>query len=197
MDKTTKTILIILGSVLLVCACSASLVFAAGVWSFVNFAHWADTNTTENLPEVARVGSEITDYTVPDGFGSPYRMHIGEIISIGYASQSKNTHILLTQFPEETTFNVEEMLKLISHHVTDSDRSWYNSQATLLEEKPVTIRGQETTLTISEGTSLEGGTYRSAAATFQGRGGPALVMIAGPIEEWNIKIVETFIASIQ
>ena len=66
-----------------------------------------------------------------------------------------------------------------------------------MEEKPILIRGQETTLRISEGTSSEGITYRTATATFQGNGGPSLVMVAGPIDEWDIELVETFILSIR
>jgi hypothetical protein len=197
MDKTTKTVLIIIGSILVICACSAGLLFVTGLWSFTRFVNWADTSTSEDPQEVVRIGSEIADFDVPEGFGSPYGMHFGEITSIGYASQSRNTHILLTQFPEGTSVNVEEMLKLISQYSTDSDNHWYDGQTTLIEEKPVTIRGQETTLSISEGTSSEGGTYRSAVATFQGRGGPSILMIAGPVGEWDMEMVEQFIASIR
>jgi hypothetical protein len=197
MDKTTKTVLIIIGSVLLVCICGASVLFATGLWSFRNIVRWADTNTSENPQEVVRFGSEIADFDVPEGFGSPYGMHFGEITSVGYGSQSKNTHILLTQFPEGTHVNVEEMLKLINQYSMDPDHAWADAQTTLIEEKPVMIRGQETALSISEGTSSDGTTYRSAIATFQGKGGPSLLMIAGPIEEWDIEMVETFIASMQ
>jgi hypothetical protein len=197
MDKTTKTILIIIGSILLVCICSVSVLAATGLWSFRNIVRWADTNTSENPQEVTRIGSEIADFNVPEGFGSPYGMHFGDVASIGYASQSRNTHILLTQLPEGTHVDVEEMLKLIGQYSNDPDSGWYNTQTTLIEAKPVTIRGQETTLSISEGTSSEGTTYRSATATFEGRGGPSLLLIAGPAEEWDIEMVEAFIASIQ
>jgi len=197
MNKTTKTVLIIIGSVLLVCICGASVLFATGLWSMGNIVRWADTNTSENPQEVVRFGSEIADFDVPEGFGSPYGMHFGEITSVGYASQSKNTHILLTQFPEGTHVNVEEMLKLINQYSIDPDNAWADAQTTLLEEKPVTIRGQETTLSISEGTSSDGTTYRSAVATFQGKGGPSMLMVAGPIEEWDIEMVEEFVTSIQ
>jgi hypothetical protein len=197
MNKTTKTVLILIGSVLLVCICGASVLFATGLWSVGNIVRWADTNTSENPQEVVRFGSEIADFDVPEGFGSPYGMHFGEITSVGYASQSKNTHILLTQFPEGTHVNVEEMLKLINQYSIDPDNAWVDAQTTLIEEKPVTIRGQETTLSISEGTSSDGTTYRSAVATFQGKGGPSMLMVAGPIEEWDIEMVEEFVTSVQ
>ena len=197
MDKTTKTILIVIGSLLLICVCAAGVIFATGLWSFGNIVKWADSNTSENPPEVARVGGEIADFEIPTGFGSPYGMHFGDITMVGYASQSKNSHILLTQFPEGTSVNTNEVLKLISQYSNDPNSRWADTQTEVIEEKPVTIRGQESTLTISEGTSSDGITYRTAVANFPGRGGPSLVMIAGPVDEWDIETVEAFIASIQ
>ena len=140
---------------------------------------------------------EIATITLPDGFGSPYGMHLGEITSIGFSSQSKNTDLVMTQFPEGTPLNTEEIVKLISKYSSDSGNRWDNSRAKVVEEKPVTIRGQETMLTTSEGISSDGTPYRTAIATFQGRGGPAFVMIAGTLDEWDTAMVENFIASIQ
>jgi hypothetical protein len=141
--------------------------------------------------------NEIATITLPEGFGSPYGMHIGEITSVGFASQSKNTHLMLTQFPEGTSINTQELLKQISKYSANPDNRWDTAHTTVVEEKPVTIRGQGTTLTISEGTSSDGTLYRTAIANFQGKGGPAVVMIAGPMEEWDSEMVETFMSSIQ
>ena len=197
MDKTTKTILIVIGSLLLICVCAAGVIFATGLWSFGNIVEWADSNTSENPQEVARVGGEIADFEIPEGFGSPYGMHFGDVTMVGYASHSKNTHILLTQFPEGTSVNTNEVLKLISQYSDDPNSRWANTHTEVIEEKPVTIRGQESTLTVSEGISSDGVTYRTAVANFQGRGGPSLVMIAGEADEWDIEMVETFVASIE
>ena len=116
---------------------------------------------------------------------------------IGYKSTNEKSHILLAQFPDGTSINVDEMLRIISEGSNDPTSIWYNTETTLLEQNPVTIRGQDCTLNISEGTSAEGVTYRSAIATFDGRSGPALVLIASPMDKWNIEMIETFISSIQ
>jgi hypothetical protein len=53
-------------------------------------------------------------------------------------------------------------------------------------------------LNISEGTSDSGVLYRMMHAKFQGNGeGPALVMIVGPANQWDMQMVEDFIASIR
>jgi hypothetical protein len=197
MDKTTKTVLIIIGSLLLVCACGASVIFVTGLWSFRTITRVADSSTSTDLADVANMLSEVAVITLPDGFGSPYGIHIADITSVGFASQSRNTHILITQFPQGTVIDTEEMLKLISQYSTNPDNPWDTSNTRVVEGKPVTIRGQETYLEISEGTSSDGTTYRIATATFQGKGGPSLLMIAGPLDEWDIEMVDTFIASIQ
>lgn len=197
MDKTTKTVLIVIASILVLCACGAAVVFAMGLWSFGKFVNFAEQSVSENPEEAVRVGAEIAGYEVPEGFGSPTSIHFGDVTVIDYKTPNDQSHILLAQFPEGTSINVEEMLRLIKEGSGDPNSIWYNTDTTLVEQKPVTIRGQQNVLSISEGTSSDGVAYRTATATFDGRGGPALVMVATPLDEWDDVLVERFIASIQ
>src|SRR5687767_9384449 len=150
MDKTTKTILIIIGSLVLFCACSMTALLFTGLWSFSNIVEWVDSGTTENPQDAVRIGSEIADFKIPQDFDSPYGVHFGDVNMVGYTSQSERSHILLAQFPQDTSINVDEMLRQISERPGDPNSIWYKTESTLIEEKPVTIRGQETTLRISE-----------------------------------------------
>lgn len=197
MDKTTKTVLIILGSVLAVCACAGTAVFATGVWSFSRFVNFAEESVSESPQVAVRVGAEIADYEVPEGFGSPYSIHFGDVTLIGYKSTSERSHLLLAQFPEGTSVNLDEVLRIIREGANDPNSIWYDTETEIVEQKPVTIRGQDVILTISEGMSSGGVEFRMATAKFEGRGGPALAMIAGPLDEWDAKMVETFIESVQ
>lgn len=197
MDKTTRTILIVIGSVLVLCACGVVAVFATGLWSFSKVVNIAERSVSESPQVAVRVGAEIADYQVPDGFASPFSVHFGDVTLVGYNSQSERSHILLAQFPEGTSANVDEMLKLIKDGSGDPNSIWYSIEMTLTEQIPITIRGQETTLNISEGTSSDGVTYRMATANFQGRGGPAILLVGCPVDEWDMEMVEEFISSIQ
>jgi hypothetical protein len=67
---------------------------------------------------------------------------------------------------------------------------------TIIETRPVTVREQEVTLVISEGITSEGETYRQVTAAFQGKGGPALLMLSEPVTSWNQQVVDALIASI-
>jgi hypothetical protein len=146
---------------------------------------------------VVRIGGEIADYEIPEGFGSPVSIHIGDMTMIRYKTLDKMSYIALAQFPEGTSINVEEMLRLMEEGTSDPNNVWYSTDTKIIEQKPVTICGQATTLNISDGTSVQELSYRYATASFEGRGGPALVMVGTPVEEWDMGMVDDFISSIQ
>lgn len=197
MDKTTKTVLIVIGVIVVLCACAVVAVFVTGLWTFNTIARVSEQSVSGIPQEVVRVGADIADFEVPEGFGSPYGVHFGEVFMLVYTSQSERSHILLAQFPEGAGMDAEEMLRQLEGSPGNPDRIWFRSETELIEQRPITIRGEQTALSIHEGTSSEGATYRMAIAPFPGRGGPALAMVVAPVDEWDIAAVEEFFASIQ
>ncbi len=198
MDKTTKTILIVLGSLFLVCACGASLLFVTGAWSIGKVVQWADQNTTENPQEVAEIASGIADFDVPEGFNTQYGIKLGDFTMVQYMTRDEKSIVFVTQFPAGTSLNMDEMMRQVREGGQNPNSPWYNTDMSLIEQKPVSIHGTETTLSISEGMTKEGVPYRMANATFQGHGeGPALFMIVGPQDQWDMQLVEDFISSIR
>ena len=198
MDRTTKTLLIIVGSLVLLCGCGVALLAGTGLWSFSRFVDFADESTTENPQEVARIASEIADFDLPEGYDTQYGMKIATFSMVQFATQNEENYIFLTQFPAGTSINVDEMMRQVRDGARNPNSRWYNVDAELVEQKPVTIRGQKSTLSISDGTNDQGELYRMANVTFQGRGeGPTLVMFIGPAEQWDTEIVEDFISSIR
>jgi len=197
MNKNTKTMLLIIAAIVLLCVCTCTVALVTGVVSLNRLGCWADQNVTEDFEDAIRLGSEIADFEVPSKYSTSYGIQFGEVTLVGYKTPSERSMLFLAQFPEGTNVNLDEMLRLIREGSGDPNSIWYNTETTLLEQKSVHIRGQETTLNISESLSAAGITYRAATATFQGRGGPAVLMIASPIDEWDSEVVEAFIASIQ
>ena len=197
MNQTTKTVLILLGSLLVLCACAAAILLGTGLWSFGKFVQFADNSTTENPREVAQIASQIADFNLPDGFTTQYGIQIAAFNMVQYTTRSEDMYIFLTQFPAGTSINPDEMLHQIRENSRNPNSIWYNTDTQLIEQKPVSIRGEKTTLNISEGTDDQGMLYRMANAEFRGNGtGPALFMMIGPAAQWDAKIVEEFIASI-
>jgi hypothetical protein len=198
MNKTTKTILIVIGSLLVLCTCGSAVLLGTGAWSLGKLVQFAENNTTENPQEVAQVASGIATFDIPEGFEKQYGMKLGGLSLVQYMTDNERTVIFVMQFPAGTNINVDEMMRQIEQNSRRESRAWYGMTTALVEQKPVTIRGQETIMSISEGKNDQGVLYRVANAEFQGEGeGPAIVMIVGPADDWNIGIFEKFIASIQ
>lgn len=93
---------------------------------------------------------------------------------------------------------MDEMMRQIRQNSRRLDSPWYNVDTVLVEQRPVTIRGRETTMSISEGKDGRGELYRMASATFDGKAGsPAVLMILVPADQWDEKMVDDLIISIQ
>ncbi len=198
MDKTTKTILIIIGSLAVLCVCTFAALLGTGLWTFGKVVQFADQNTTEDPQKVAQIASEIAKFDLPEGFTTQYGMKIASFSMVQYTTRREDTYIFLAQFPARTSINIEEMMREIGNNSRNPNSAWYNTDTTLLEQQPISIRGQETTLSISEGTTSEGVRYRMANARFQGKGeGPALFMIVAPSDQWDSTMVSDFVASIR
>jgi hypothetical protein len=157
---------------------------------------WTETNTSEDPQDVAKISAEIAEFNLPEGFGSPYGMHFLGFTSVGYLSESGHTHIYLTEFPKDAHVDLDEMMRMLDEGGR-AEGPWVGSKMTEVEQRPVTIRGQESTLSIGEGESSNGEVFRVATVEFQGNGGgQAILMVAGPLEEWDIEMVEALIASV-
>jgi hypothetical protein len=198
MNKTTKTVLIIIGSLLVLCACTSAVLLGTGLWSFGKVIEFADNSTTEDPQEVSRIASKIADFDIPEDYSRQYGMEIDTFNLVQYANNGEDTYIFLAQFPADTSINPDQLMREIKNSSRNPNHPLYNTDMQIVEQKPVTIRGEETTLTISEGTSDQGELYRMANAKFQGNGsGPALLMIVGPADGWDAQMVEDFVASIR
>jgi hypothetical protein len=198
MDKTTKTILIVIGSLVVLCACTFAALLGTGIWSFSKVVQFADQNTTEDPQKVAQIASEIAEFDLPEGFTTQYGMKIAAFSMVQYTTRSEDTYIFLAQFPAQTSINPEEMMREINNGARDPSSPWHNMDTTLVEQKSIMIRGEETTLSIGEGINDKGILYRIANARFQGNGeGPALLLVVAPADQWDSKMVTDFAASLR
>jgi hypothetical protein len=68
---------------------------------------------------------------------------------------------------------------------------------TVIENRPVIVRGQDVNLVISDGVNHEGKSYRQAAVAFQGKGGPALLILSESLDLWSDETVDAVLASLQ
>jgi len=143
--------------------------------------------------EVADMANEIADFEIPKGYQPEFSTSLSGYIVVSYNPGDGHSHLYLIQSDnEDDSEKLSNMLDQIAPGAYDPQ-----TRMTVLETVPVSVREQEETLVISEGTTSEGETYRQATVAFQGRGGPALLVISEPVERWDRTQVDSLLASIQ
>ena len=196
MSTNSKMIFGALGVVLLLCICAA----AATVWLFqpISSALQRSLGLGGNVQsaEVDQVAREIADFQLPAGYTGQYAMSIGDFEMAVYAPSTCKSSVILMQLPPDAKADQEEMERHLWEQTHNLSYAQY-TQVQTISSVPVTIRGQSGTLTISEGTNSEGQGYRLAYAIFQGKGGPAYLLIAAPLSDWNEAQVGEFVASLE
>jgi hypothetical protein len=178
--------------VLVLCLCAGFFAFYVLGVAGVAIAR----NVVTSPSEVADIASGIAEYTLPPGYDEEFGMRFLGFSLVAYATADEHSHLMLMQFPPTTRIDQIEMERQLREATRDRSRFWDTDMRTI-ERRQVAIRGQEVTLTVSEGTNHEGDVYRAISGVFQGKGGPTLLVMSEPRSQWDEAAVSAFIASIR
>ena len=146
-----------------------------------------------NPDDVLDVASKIADFEPPAGYSAEFTASLLGYTVAAYNPGDGHSHLYLIQSEKES--DGEKLEQMLAELVPGSSDP--NTRLTVIDNRAATIRGQEVTLVISDGTNSDGELYRQVTAAFQGKGGPALLVLSEPIERWDPSAVDAFIASIQ
>ena len=217
MSQTSKIILIVVGVLVVLCGCAAvaSMVFGLiainrtaqsfeGVEMAPGVVEVAPPPALEQvLPEVAEGNAEvkdaaakIADFDLPAGYTPEYGMHMMGFDLVGFSSDRGHGHIMMMQFPDDVDMDMESMQEQMRQFSQMDNRNW-NMNMEVIETKTMDVRGQEQTVTISEGTDGDGNTFRQMVTLFEGKSGPALLVMVAQISEWDQAQFEDFIGSLR
>lgn len=191
MNRSTKTILTVLSTLLVVCLCTG-----AGAYGLVRLTGHTLAGLLNSDPlKTEAVSAEIASFDLPDGFGEGYAIEMPGFTLVGYTGNVEHSHIYFVQADSSTGITLEGIERQIQQNndLNSPDRVSMKT----VDVVPGTIRGQEVDLVISEGTNHEGEGYRQVSGLFDGKGGPAAVIISMPNAVWDQTIVDNFLASIQ
>ncbi|MBN1371383.1 MAG: hypothetical protein JW987_05430 [Anaerolineaceae bacterium] len=145
-----------------------------------------------NPDDVAGVAAEIVDFTAPAGYSPEFLAEINGYTVISYRPSQGNGHLYLLQSRDAADASqMEEALNEMNPGEKD-----LKARLTVLETRVMTVREQEATLVISEGTNGNGESYRQAALAFEGKSGPAMLVFSESLAVWDIATVEASIASV-
>lgn len=160
----------------------ACLLTACGIQAAVN----------TNSDDVAAAADEIADFTAPASYSPEFMAEINGYTVVSYRPNQGNGHLYWVQSRDAADASqMEEALNEMNPG--EKDRK---ARLTVLETRALTVRAQEATLVISEGTNGNGEGYRQATLAFEGKSGPALLAFSESLAAWDIETVEALIASV-
>lgn len=194
MSRTTK-ILLIIGAIAAIGCCA---VFGVFIYAGQKLAK----NVNVDPAGAKKTASEIADYQLPDGYSEQMGMAMfgmkmalfgqGDLKS----NQGKTMTLALIELPVGDK-GADEASAAIKDSASQQMGGRLKDAKTV-ETKDVTIRGETTTLTVTEGSGAGGVTMRQATAVFKAKSGqPAMVMAMGPADAWDDAALDAFVASLK
>jgi hypothetical protein len=102
---------------------------------------------------------------------------------------------MLMQLPAGIQISQEEMERQIEQAL--ARQTGLDSADMTSEEQQTRIKGELVTLTVREGTTRDGQRMQQVTGLFEGKGGPAVLMVMGDVDTWDQPLVDNFIASIR
>ncbi len=147
------------------------------------------TNPTRIVNKTADL---IADFTLPPEYDPEFGLHAMGYTAVAYHND-QNGHLYLMQSESDADGAAlqEALDEMVPGYRDDAN------DLEVLEQRPFTLRNQEVTITISEGTGWEEETMRQATAVFQGKAGPTLLILRQPVNQWDDTAVEAFLATIR
>ena len=135
----------------------------------------------------------IADFDPPAGYTSEFSTSMLGYSVVAYKGQYGPSHLFLIQSEKEA--DGDELAKMLAQLVPGSSSA--DTRMTVIENRPVIVRGQETTLIVSEGVNSENVSYRQISVAFEGKGGPALLLFSESVDAWDQEAVDSFLQSIR
>jgi hypothetical protein len=193
MSKGTKTALWIVGGLVGLCIC-------VGAIALVGF-YWVGQQVSESIVEepaqVREVATGMVDYELPPGLSEQFGMSFfGLFDMVSFSDEANKLVIMMMQFSKSAGVNQAQMEQQMEEQMQQR-LGRQNLDLQTVDTIETTIRDQAVTLTVREGSDEEGESMRQLSGVFTGKGGPVLLMVMAPQENWNQESIDAFIASLR
>jgi hypothetical protein len=192
-SKTTRTILIILG-VLVLCCC---IVLGGGyLLTRYGFEYLGNTMIVQDPAQISQVSDKLADYDLPPGYEEEFVMDILGIQALFSFNGNNGSMITMMQintslYGDSESTRQQFQDSFLQQFQTD------NIQFTVVDQRPIEIRGDQTTLYEYEGSDSQGNQFRQWTTVFEGKNGTVMLMIVGSKNTWDDAEMEAFIQSIE
>lgn len=147
--------------------------------------------------EIRSVADKIAGYKVPAGYSEKFAADLMGYQVVSLEGATPHCHLYLVQAPKDTQADIDKLQERARSMEEGQRGSRKSYDARVVETRIVSLRGQTVKLAVSEGINSSDQPYREVTALFAGRGGPAMVSISSPTDQWDWDTVNTFLASIE
>lgn len=173
-----------------ICLCMAGV----GLWGLRSFGDRIDNLANGDPTSVAQIQDKIAEFDVPPGYKTQaMSMFVYDIVYLVPDSGDGPT-IMMMRYGS-LTGNQEQMEQQLRQAAEQQNRQ-PGMAMKVVDTFEKVIRGESVTVTVSEA-DHQGFTMRQWMTVFNGNDGLVVMMIQGPVEDWNDELIENFIASIQ
>ena len=143
--------------------------------------------------KVLDVTAQIVDFPLPVGYKPEFTANYKGYNFVSYKPDQKNSHLYFLQSTDDADEeNLQKMLALLVPGASDKE-----SRQEVLDNLPVTFRGQETTMIHAKGVNSDGNEYQQILIGFDGKGGPALIVYSNLSVNWDMEEVHSLLATVQ
>jgi len=192
---TRNQIITVIAILLLICCCMAGLAFAG--LSYMGETIGSSVENAGDPARVAEIREAVADYDIPAGYQElAFDIFFMKYIMLMPEFSYDDPMIMLMQIPDNMT-SAEEMQRQMERSMAQQSGRGGNVNMEVVEQKTITIRGQQVPATISEGQTESGVTMRQMTTVFKGKNGLAVLMIMGEKSSWDQQAIDQFIASIR
>jgi len=186
MGRIVKIILVVLAIGLVV----AGLWLINPVYLYLSWLTNQIGNNAQYEPTLAKnTASEFAGFTVPEGFRPVVVGQAGGVHIVEYQSEDEASYF---QFYFARAGALRRWLFQKYERFLQESEGWRASG-----QAQSTIRGQPVTLWLGQGPGSEGVTLRLMTTVFQGKAGPAILLMARPVNKWKQEEIDAFLASIR
>ena len=194
-SKQRNWTLIGLGAAGLFCLCAVAVM----LFVFYRVGKQIQEGVQTDPESASKAAHEIIDsYELPAGYREQMAMKIltYSIVMIGpdFEGDLNGPLIMLAQFEAGVS---QEQMEQQMRQSFEQQMGRRGMKLQLVEVKKATIRGEETEISIYEGTDENGDAVRQVITAFPGKDGTAMLFVMGDVQSWDQQVVDDFIASIR
>ncbi len=143
--------------------------------------------------KIMEVTQQIAGFPLPIGFKPEFTANLKGYNFVSFTTGSENSHLYLLQSSDPSDEeNLQNMLNDLVPGVGDMQ-----SRQEVVDNYPISIRGQETIMVHSNGINSDGKEYQQALIGFEGKGGPALFIYSSLSGDWDLEEVLNIVDSIE